>query len=182
MKLLFDFLPAIVFFVFYKTSGIFVATSALMIATAVQLSVSWLHNRRLEKVPLITFILVMAFGSLTLFFHDDTFIKWKVTVIYALLALGFVASDLIFKQPLIKTMLSGELDLPDMVYRKLTFSWAIFFVGCAALNFYIAFHMSQEVWVNFKVFGLTGLTLLLTIGTGVYLYRHIADKPQSTSD
>lgn len=180
MKLLFDFFPAIIFFICYKWQNIFVATTALMIATGLQLIISWVVTKKIQKVHAVTFLLVMVFGSLTLFFHDDTFIKWKVTVIYLLMAVGFLVSDLVFNKPLIKTMLSGELQLPDFVYRKLTYSWAGFFIGCAVLNLYIAFRMSQAAWVNFKVFGLTGLTLLLALGTGVYLYRHMSAHSQSS--
>lgn len=171
MKQLLDFLPLVVFFVFYKMYDIFVASGALIVATGLALVASWILFRKVEKMTIVTFVLVAVFGTLTLVFHNDEFIKWKVTVIYSLFALALLFSQFFMQKPLIQTMLGKELQLPTHAWRRLNVAWAIFFLACGVANIYVAFWLPQEVWVNFKVFGLTGLTLLFTLLSGVYIYR-----------
>lgn len=171
MKQLLDFLPLVVFFIFYKLYDIFVASGALIAATALTLIISWVLYRKLEKMTIITFVLVAVFGTLTLVFHNDEFIKWKVTVIYTLFGVALLFSQFWMKQPLIQSMLGKELSLPAFAWKKLNIAWAIFFFACGLANIYVAFWLSQEFWVNFKVFGLTGLTLLFTVISGLYIYR-----------
>ena len=149
MKQFLDFLPLIVFFAFYKLYDIYAGTLALIVATAVVLIYSWVRYRKVEKMALITFLMVAVFGGLTLFFHNDEFIKWKVTVIYGLFA--------------------GAL----LIRGRLNIAWALFFILCGLANIYIAFWLPQNIWVNFKVFGLTALTLIFTLLSGVYIYRHM---------
>ncbi|MTD39560.1 septation protein A [Erwinia sp. CPCC 100877] len=176
MKQLLDFLPLIVFFAFYKLYDIFVATGALMVATALALIFSWYKYRKIEKMALITFVLVAIFGGLTLFFHSDEFIKWKVTVIYGLFAAALLIGQWVMKKNLIKSMLGKEITLPDSVWSRLNLAWALFFIICGLANIYVAFWLPQNVWVNFKVFGLTALTLVFTLLSGVYMYRHMAPE------
>ncbi|HBV38938.1 MAG TPA: septation protein A, partial [Erwinia sp.] len=171
MKQLLDFLPLVVFFIFYKLYDIFVASGALIVATALALVASWLLYRKLEKMTIVTFVLVTVFGTLTLVFHNAEFIKWKVTVIYTLFAAGLLYSQFWMKQTLIQSMLGKELTLPQAAWRRLNVAWAIFFFACGLANIYVAFWLPQDFWVNFKVFGLTGLTLLFTLFSGVYIYR-----------
>jgi intracellular septation protein len=176
MKQLLDFLPLVVFFVFYKLYDIYYASGALIVATALALIFTWIKYRKVEKMTQITFAMVVIFGTLTLVFHNDEFIKWKVTVIYVLFSGALLVSQLILKKPLIQRMLGKELTLPDHVWNKLNISWAIFFLLCGLANIYVAFWLPQEVWVNFKVFGLTVLTLVFTLLSGVYIYRHMPDE------
>jgi intracellular septation protein len=176
MKQLLDFLPLVVFFVFYKLYDIYYASGALIVATALALVFTWVKYRKVEKMTLITFAMVAIFGTLTLVFRNDEFIKWKVTVIYVLFSGALLVSQLILKKPLIQRMLGKELTLPDHVWNKLNVSWAIFFLLCGLANIYVAFWLPQEVWVNFKVFGLTVLTLVFTLLSGVYIYRHMPDE------
>lgn len=176
MKQFLDFLPLIVFFAFYKLYDIYVASGALIVATALALVFTWLKYRKVEKMTLITFAMVAVFGTLTLVFHNDLFIKWKVTAIYTLFALALLISQLILKKPLIQRMLGKELTLPDKVWNNLNFAWALFFLACGLANIYVAFWLPQSVWVNFKVFGLTALTLVFTLLSGVYIYRHMPEE------
>lgn len=176
MKQLLDFLPLVVFFIFYKLYDIYYASGALIAATALALIVTWLKYRKVEKMTLITFAMVTVFGTLTLVFHNDLFIKWKVTVIYTLFALALLISQLIMKKPLIQRMLGKELTLPDNVWSNLNIAWALFFLICGLANIYVAFWLPQSVWVNFKVFGLTALTLIFTLFSGVYIYRHLSEE------
>ncbi|MBO2586409.1 septation protein A [Shewanella algae] len=175
MKQLLDFLPLVIFFAVYKFYDIYVASGALIAATALQLMVTYLLYRKLEKMHLITFAMVAVFGTLTLVFHDDAFIKWKVTIVYALFALGLGVSQLLNK-PVLKGMLGQELKVADKIWARVTWYWVSFFIICGLINIYVAFSLSQETWVNFKVFGLTAVTLLNTIATVVYLFKHIPEE------
>ncbi|MBO2552159.1 septation protein A [Shewanella algae] len=175
MKQLLDFLPLVIFFAVYKFYDIYVASGALIAATALQLVVTYLLYRKLEKMHLITFVMVAVFGTLTLVFHDDAFIKWKVTIVYALFALGLGVSQLLNK-PVLKGMLGQELKVADKIWARVTWYWVSFFIICGLINIYVAFSLSQETWVNFKVFGLTAVTLLNTIATVVYLFKHIPEE------
>ena len=173
MKQFFDFIPLLVFFAVYKFYDIYTATAALMVVTVLQIAITWFTLRKLEKMHLITLGMVLVFGGFTLFFHDDAFIKWKVTVINLLFSAALLVSQFVLKKPLIKQMLGKEMQLPDAIWRRVNLAWAGFFAVAAATNTYIAFHLPQEVWVNFKVFGLLGMTLLFTVATVFYLYRHL---------
>ena len=173
MKQFFDFIPLLVFFTVYKFYDIYTATAALMVVTVLQIAITWFTLRKLEKMHLITLGMVLVFGGFTLFFHDDAFIKWKVTVINLLFSAALLVSQFVLKKPLIKQMLGKEMQLPDAIWSRVNLAWAGFFAVAAATNTYIAFHLPQEVWVNFKVFGLLGMTLLFTVATVFYLYRHL---------
>ncbi|MCX2956339.1 MAG: septation protein IspZ, partial [Candidatus Regiella insecticola] len=121
-------------------------------------------------------LMVVIFSSLTFAFKIDIFIKWKVTVIYILFSVSLLVSQLILKKSLIQQILAKELILPNRVWLKLNLSWALFFLICGVINLYVAFWLPQEVWVNFKVFALTLLTLLFTVISGIYIYRHMPKK------
>lgn len=175
MKQLLDFLPLVIFFAVYKLFDIYAASGALIAATALQLIVTYLLYKKIEKMHLITFVMVTVFGTLTLVFHDDAFIKWKVTVVYALFAIALTISQLINK-PILKSMLGKELVVEDRIWAHVTWYWVSFFVACALVNIYVAFSLPQEVWVNFKVFGLTALTLVNTVITVIYLYKNMPEE------
>ena len=179
MKQFFEFIPLIIFFVIYKMVDIYAATAALMISMGLMLAYNYFKNRKVEKMQLITFVMVLVFGGLTLVLHDDTFIKWKVTVVYALFSIALLVSQFYIKKPIIKQMLGKELTLPEKIWNNLNTAWALFFAVLGALNIYVAFNLPQEVWVNFKVFGLLGATLVFTILSGVYLYKYI---PKETKE
>lgn len=181
MKQRLDFIPLIIFFVLYKMQDIYVATGALIAATAVQLVLTYFFYKKVEKMQLITFLTVAIFGGMTIFLHDDNFIKWKVTIIYAIFSVGLATSHYIGKSA-IKSMLGKEITLPDAVWKKVTFAWVIFFALCAVLNIYVAFQLPLDVWVNFKVFGLLIATFGFTLLTGVYIYKQLPKNlPNSDS-
>lgn len=172
MKQFIDFIPLVIFFALYKLYDIYVATGALIVATAIQLIVTYMIYKKVEKVQLITFAVVAVFGSMTIFFHNDDFIKWKVTVIYALFALGLWISNLLGK-PVLKGLLGKEIQLPDRVWNNINRAWILFFATCAIINVYVAFRLPLDVWVNFKVFGLMIATFIYTLLTGIYIYKHM---------
>jgi intracellular septation protein len=177
MKQLLDFLPLVIFFAVYKFADIYTATGVLIAATAVQLMVTYLLYKQVEKMHLITFAMVTVFGSLTLFFHDDAFIKWKVTIVYGLFAVGLGVSQLMGKSAL-KSMLGKEMVVQDKIWAQVTWYWVSFFIICGIVNIYVAFSLPLETWVNFKVFGLTALTLVNTVVTVVYLFKHMENPPE----
>ena len=175
MKLLLEFFPLLVFFACYKLYDIYTATGALIAAFAVQLVLLWIKNRKIEKMQWITFGMVTFFGGLTIFLHDDAFIKWKVSIIYSLFGAALAITQLMGK-PVIKQMLGKEITLPDFVWARINIGWMLCCFLSAALNYYVAFYLPTETWVNFKVFGLTGITFALLIATGLYLYKHLPEE------
>ncbi|HCH50190.1 MAG TPA: septation protein A [Proteus sp.] len=182
LKQLLDFAPLLVFFVFYKWQDIFYASGALIVATWISVVLTWLIFRKVEKAPLITAVVVTIFGSLTIAFHSADFIKWKVTAIYAIFAAVLVGMQLFTPKTLIERMLGKELKMPAANWKKLNIAWVIFFVACALGNIYVAFSLSLETWVNFKVFGLSILTFLFTIASVVYIWNNRLPEPEEGSE
>ncbi|PMG46471.1 septation protein A [Vibrio lentus] len=172
MKQILDFIPLIIFFALYKMYDIYTATGALIVASAVQIVLTYIIYKKVEKMQIITFLMVAVFGGMTIFLHDDNFIKWKVTIVYALFAIGLTVSHLMGKSA-IKGMLGKEISLPEAVWGKVNWAWTLFFTLCAILNVYVAFNLPLDVWVNFKVFGLLIATFAFTLLTGVYIYKHL---------
>ncbi|MGL5047757.1 MAG: septation protein A [Shewanella sp.] len=175
MKQLLDFLPLVIFFAVYKFFDIYIASGALIAATALQLILTYALYKKLEKMHWITFAMVTVFGTLTLVFHDDAFIKWKVTIIYGLFAIALGVSQLLNKS-ILKSMLGKEMQVADNIWAHVTWYWVVFFAVCGLVNIYVAFSLPLETWVNFKVFGLTALTLVNTVITVFYLYKHLPEE------
>jgi intracellular septation protein len=173
MKLLFDYLPIIIFFITYKVEGIYVATGVLVVALFVLVLGYWIATRRIHKMHLATAVLAFIFGGLTLALHDPAFIKTKPTILYLLFAGVLLASRWIGKKPLIQRLLEANMDLPRPVWLRLNYLWTVFFLICAALNAIVAYTYSTSVWVDFKLFGMLGLTLIFVVLQAVYLVRHL---------
>ncbi len=173
MKMMFDFFPVLLFFAAYKLYDIYVATAVLIAASAIQTFAHRLYHGRFENNHLITLVLVVLFGGATLMLHDETFIKWKPTVINWLFGAIFLISQFVGKKTVIERMLGGKVALPAPVWTRLNLAWSMFFVLMGALNLYVAFSFDTDTWVNFKLFGLMGLTFVFIIGQSIYLMRHI---------
>ncbi len=173
MHALLEYIPLVVFFIFYKFGDIYWATGSLIVTSALQIAYYLVKKQAVPKRNWIFFGLIAVFGSLTIFLHDDTFIKWKVTIINLFFALALLISHYVFKKNLIKQFLGESLTLPEPVWSKLNFAWAMFFAICGVLNIYVAFSFPLETWVNFKVFGLTGLTFVFAIGSIISLYKYM---------
>lgn len=180
MHAIFEYLPLIIFFVFYKFGDLYWATGSLIVTSALQILYFVMKKQPIPKRNWVFFALIAVFGGLTIFFHDDAFIKWKVTIINALFAIALVVSNSFFNKNLIKELMGESLPLPDKVWGKLNLSWAIFFLVCAILNIYIAYNFSLETWVNFKVFGLMGLTFVFAISTVFALYKYLPQEDDET--
>ncbi|MFC6440392.1 septation protein A [Bowmanella sp. JS7-9] len=183
MAALLEFLPLLIFFVVYKMQDIFWATGALMAATLLQLLITYFMHKKIEKKQWIFFAMVVAFGALTLAFRDKTFIMWKPTAVYALFAIVLLGS-LIMKKPIMEQMMGEVVSLPHAVWVRITAAWGLFFIGAAIANVYVAHHMSEDDWVNFKVFWMTGFSMGFMILTIAYLYRYLPQdevKPADTA-
>lgn len=177
MKQLLEFIPLFIFFIVYKLVDIYAATGALMVAMTITFIYSYLKNgKKAEKMQLITLAMILIFGTLTLVLHDDTFIKWKVTLVYAIFSISLFVTQFIFKNPAIKQMLGKELTLPEHIWNNLNLAWAFFFALLGTINIYVAFTMPQEVWVDFKVFGLLAATVIFTMLSGLYVYKYLPQK------
>ena len=176
MKLLFDIFPIILFFICYKLYGIYTATVVAMLASFIQVVVFRIREQRYEKMHLFSFGLIFVLGSATLFFHDPSFIKLKPTGIYWLSALAFLGSFFVGKKTLIQKMIDSNINLPARIWNRLNFSWAVFFILMGIVNLYVANHYDTDAWVNFKLFGGAGLTLLFVFLQALYLTRHIVEK------
>lgn len=170
-----EYIPLIIFFIFYKFADIYWATGSLIVASAVQISYYLIIKKPIPKRNLVFFGLIAVFGGLTIYLHDDTFLKWKVTIIQGFFAIALIVSQKLFNKNIIKEFLGEALTLPEEIWTKLNLSWAIFFATCGVLNWYIAFNFSLETWVNFKVFGLTALTFVFAIGSVMSLYKYMPD-------
>ncbi len=180
MKQLIDFIPLIAFFSAYKLYDIYVATQVLILVTTLQYAWQWIRQGRLENFQLITLIAVYVFGSLTLFMHDETFLKWKAPVVNWLFALIFLGSEFVGKHNLVQRMIGHAVKLPDPVWRTLNYSWVIFFIVCGAANLYVAFTY-EAFWVDFKVFGSLAMTLFFLIGQSAYLSRHVIETSDDSN-
>ena len=159
LKLALDLGPLALFFFANTRYGIFVATATFMVAVLAALAVSFVMTRQLPIMPVVTAIIVVVFGGLTLFLHDATFIKVKPTIIYALFG-AILIGGLVFNKPLLGVVFDSLFNLTDEGWRKLTLRWAIFFLVLAVLNEIVWRNTSTNVWVDFKVFGVTPLTLV----------------------
>ena len=175
MKFLVDFLPILLFFAAYQAYDIYVATLVAVAAGVAQITWQKLRTGRVERMQAITVAVLVIFGALTLALRDPLFIKWKPTVVYWLLGAAFLATQLIGRAPLVQRMLGHALELPERVWRRLNLAWLGFFALMGVLNLYVAFTFPENVWVNFKLFGLMGLTLAFVIGQSFYVARHIPD-------
>jgi len=159
LKLALDLGPLVLFFVANARYGIFTATAAFMVAVLGALFVSYAITRRLPIMPVVTAIIVVVFGGLTLILHDATFIKVKPTIIYGLFG-AVLIGGLVFNKPLLGVVFDSLFHLSDEGWRKLTLRWAIFFFALAVLNEIVWRSVSTDAWVSFKAFGVLPLTLL----------------------
>ncbi|AHG75959.1 septation protein A [Mannheimia varigena] len=175
MKQLLEFIPLILFFVVYKMDGIQMASIVLVIATIAQMIALKVFYGKVEKQQVIMGGAVVFFGLLSAYFNEVKYLQWKVTIVYSLFAIVLLVSQFVFKAPLIKKLLGKEINLPDQVWNKINFGWAIFFIICMLLNIYISQYLSEDVWVDFKSFGIIGLTLVATVITGFVLYPYLKE-------
>ena len=178
MKILIDFFPVIAFFIAYYIPDnleqrIYIATIAAIIAAVIQVSLNWLINRRFEKMHLITMAFIFLLGGSTLIFHKAIFIKWKPSIVYWLFAVLLIGSQYFGKRSLMHRMLGDKIKLPEKIWARVTLFWGIFFFLMGFLNLYVVYHYSTSAWVNFKLFGTLGLTIVFIFLQVLYMSRHM---------
>lgn len=179
LKLVLDIGPLVLFFAANARFGIFTATAVFMAAVLLALGVAYVKLRRVEIMPLVTAIIVLIFGGLTLFLHNAEFIKLKPTIIYVLIG-GTLIGGLLFGKSFLGILFDSVFDLTDEGWRKLTWRWALFFFALALLNEIVWRNFSTDVWVSFKLFGVVPLTFLFGAAQYPLLQRYAA-KPQASS-
>ena len=201
MKLLFDLFPVILFFATFKYYGsnpegaaalvgsllgsavldvkqapILLATIVVIVATMAQ--IAWVHFRhgKVDKMLWVSLALVTVFGGMTLIFQDETFIKWKPTILYWAFAVSMAFASLVLKKNPMRALLGEQLTLPEPVWNKVTLSWVGFFLFMGVINLIVAFNFSTDIWVDFKLFGGMGLLLLFVLGQGLMLSKYVEEK------
>jgi intracellular septation protein len=201
LKILLDFLPLALFFGMFKyaeshrewaatfatthlgfmVSGgvigleeapVLLATVVVMLATLFQVIVLKALRQKVDTMLWVSLVLVVVLGAATVYFHSETFIKWKPTALYWAMALGFWAAETFWGKNLLKSMLK-DVPLPEPVWKRMNWMWVAFFAVMGVLNLWVAYAFSTSTWTDFKVFGTTALMLLFVVGQGFYLNRHL---------
>jgi len=206
MKFLYDFFPILLFFFVYKfysaippsliqgistlpllsleagnaAQAIYLATAVAIAASFVQVSLYWLRYRRFQKAHLISFVLITIFGGATLVLRDPLFIKWKPTILNWLFALVFLGSQFLGDKTIVERMMGHAVSAPQLIWRRLNMGWVGFFLGVGVANIYVAYTFSEAIWVEFKLFGLLGMTLVFVLGQALYLARYMEPDGRET--
>ena len=209
MKALFDFVPVLLFFLTFKfydslpnslietvnqlpfvnltagnsKDGIFMATLVIILATVLQNIMHWLIYRRLEKMHVISLVILLVFGTLTVILKNPDYIAWKVTIFNWIFAAIILGSFYIGEKPLIERMMSHAISVPKQIWKNLNLSWGLFFIMVGALNLvvyeiYAKQQDNLDAWVNFKMFGVLGLTIIFMIAQGIYISKHAEEEKE----
>ncbi len=211
MKFLFDFLPIVLFFGAFKyadnhkdwaatfasehlgfmVSGgvvgvqeapVLLATVVVVLATLAQVAITLARGKKVDTILWVTLAIVVVLGGMTVWFHSETFIKWKPTVLNWAMAVGLLVSQLVFRKNPLRALMGAQLALPEAAWQRLTVAWVIFLTAMGFLNLYVAFNFSTETWVDFKLFGLTGLMFVFFVGLGIYISRQIDDDAPASAE
>jgi intracellular septation protein len=182
MQLFLEYFPLIIFFIVNSIAGIYWATGSLIAAAFVQIFYYKITKQKIPAKQWVIFGLIVVFGGLTIYLQNDAFLKWKVTIVNVFFAIALLVSDLLFKKNIIKEFLGESLTLPEHIWTRLNLAWSLFFLFCAGLNYYVAFNYPIDTWVNFKVFGLTGLMFLFSITSILLLYKYLPQEEEDDSD
>jgi intracellular septation protein len=176
MKFLFDLFPILLFFIAFKFFGIYAATAVAIAATFLQIGWLKLKGRKVEPMMWVSLAIIVVFGGATLALQDETFIKWKPTVLYWLFGTVIAGAALLFRKNIIRAMLAEKVQMPDSAWTRLNWSWVGFFAFMGAANLYVAYNFSTDAWVNFKLFGGMGLMLAFVVTQALFLARHVQEK------
>jgi intracellular septation protein len=182
MQLLFDVFPVIVFFVVYRFYGIYAATAAIIVTMAVQIAYQWLRYRKVNRMFLVSGILVAVFGGITLVLRNPIFVQWKPTVVNWLFAAVFLGSQFVGQKTLIERIMGHAVELPGSLWRQLNLMWVVAFFALGAANLYVVYHFSEKTWVDFKLFGMTGLLLLVAVSQAVWISLRTAKNQSGTEE
>ena len=176
MKLLFDLFPILLFFAAYKLADIYVATGVAIVATMGQIAWLKLRGRKVESMQWASLAIIVVFGGMTLLFRDETFIKWKPTVLYWAFAVALLLAPRLTGRNPMRAMMGSQIALPDRAWQQLTGVWTAFFAAMGALNLFVAYTFALDTWVDFKVFGTLGLTLVFVVAQAFWIGRHVQQE------
>lgn len=182
MLFILEYIPIALFFIFYLLGDIFLATAVLMLGTVLQIIGLKFMRELITPRHWIVLTVVLVFGAITLLLRDEWFIKIKVSVIYVMIALFLLVGQWWKKSSPLQLLLGNEIQLPDFAWQRLTYAWVGFTLALAAVNIYISETMSLDAWVNFKVFGILAATLVFTVITGAYMFKHHTDRDKDAKD
>jgi intracellular septation protein len=177
MKILFDLFPVLLFFIAYKFGDIWIATGVAIAASVCQIGWLLLRRKKVDAMLWLSFAIIVVMGSATLLLHDETFIKWKPTVLYWAFALVLLVAEFAFGRNLIRAVQKEVMQLPEPVWRKVLLSWIVFFAVMGGANLYVAFNYPTETWVNFKLFGFTGMMFVFVICQALMLAKYVEAGP-----
>jgi intracellular septation protein len=175
MKMLFDLFPVVLFFAAFKYRDIFFATAVAIIASVLQIVLSYALKRKVEPMMWLGFAVIAVFGGTTLILHNELFIKWKPTILYWLFAGIIFAAKIFSGKNVMRSMLGKQLTVPEAVWNRFNTAWGAFFALIGALNLVVAYSLPTGMWVNFKLFGIMGLLLLFAVAQGVLLAPYIKE-------
>jgi len=170
-KLIVELGPLLVFFGVNALYGIFAGTGAFMVATVLSLGFAWWRYHKVPTMPLVSAVIVLVFGSLTLYLHDDTFIKLKPTIVYTMFAV-LLLGGLVTGRPVLAFLFGPVFHLTEEGWRKLTLRWAVFFIAMSVLNEFVWRNFSTDTWVSFKVFGFLPITFLFALAQVPLMQRY----------
>lgn len=176
MNPILEFFPIVLFFIAYKFYDIYVATGVVIVATILQVAISWFRTRKVSTMQLITLGLILVMGGATIVLQNEQFIKWKLSIVEWLFGLVFLGSQFIGKKPVIERMLSANLTLPNNIWRRLNLLWAGFFLAVGFINVYVMYHYNTDDWVTFKTFVVPGLMIVFLIGQVAMIYKHLPNE------
>lgn len=183
MQLFFEVLPVFLFFIAFKFYDIYVATVVGIVATLIQVIVTYVMTKSWDKKQLITLGIFSVFGGMTIYFHNPIFVKWKPTIVFWVFSLAILLSQVFTKKPIMQRLMEASLEekatIPKKVWSNLNIAWAVFFIVLGAVNLYVAYHFDNNMWVNFKFYGITGALFVFSIFQAVYLVRYMTDQKSS---
>jgi intracellular septation protein len=180
MQFLFEIFPVFLFFLAFKFYGIYAATVVGIVTTFLQVVIYRLWKKSWDKKQVITLIVFLVFGGMTLYFHDPIFVKWKPTIVFWVFAVAIVITQYFTHKPLMQrlmeNMVQGKHTMTSQIWKKLNLMWAVFFVVLGGINLYVAYYCSNDAWVNFKFYGITSALFLFSIVQALYLSRFMTES------
>jgi len=178
MKQLLEFIPVILFFIAYKFYDIYIATAVVIVATIIQVGITWFKYKKVETMQWVTLGLILVMGGATIYLQNEQFIKWKLTIIEWLFGLAFIGTQFFGKKLLVERMMGASLELPASIWKKLNLMWATFFISVGFINIYVMQNYNTDDWVTFKTFGVPGLMIVFIILQMVFIYKYIPDTEE----
>jgi intracellular septation protein len=176
----YEFLPVLLFFLAFKFYDIYVATVVGIAATVIQVLATRAITGKWDRKQVITMLIFLIFGSMTLYFHDPIFVKWKPSIVFWIFSIAILITQFFTHKPLMQRMMEGAIEnsqnIPSKVWRRVNLMWAVFFIVLGTVNLYIAYNYSNEVWVNFKFYGITLSLFAFSIVQTLCLFRHLPGK------